>query len=155
LSKQNGFAGFIDAHIHLHGFAERWVTLNLSPRIMSALSLTFEKELATYQKTYHRGLDTGVGYNEFYLDGKRHPTRWDLDIATSAHPIKLTHRSGRAHVLNSLALKLVHISKETADPKRALSIGIWKQENQRDCFLDGDTLGQSIPPLITIKWSKG
>ncbi len=48
------------------------------------------------------------------------PSRWDLDSSYDHHPIKLTHRSGRAHVLNSLALKLVGISNETADPPEGL-----------------------------------
>jgi predicted amidohydrolase YtcJ len=62
----------------------------------------------------------GRGYNEFYLVEKRHPTRWDLDAISTIHPMKLTHRTGHAHVLNSLALKLVGISKETADPPDGL-----------------------------------
>ena len=60
------------------------------------------------------------GYDEFYLKEKRHPTRRDLDLPTSIHPIKLTHRTAHAHVLNSLALKLAGISKETPDPDGGL-----------------------------------
>ena len=32
--------------------------------------------------------------NEFRLREKRHPNRWDLNLASSTHTIKLTHRSG-------------------------------------------------------------
>ena len=32
------------------------------------------------------------------------------------HPVKLTHRSGHAHVLNSLALQQAGITAETGDP---------------------------------------
>jgi predicted amidohydrolase YtcJ len=55
-----------------------------------------------------------------FLAEKRHPTREDLDRATTLHPIKLTHRSGYAHVLNSAALKIVGISRETPDPPGGL-----------------------------------
>jgi hypothetical protein len=46
----------------------------------------------------------GSGYDEFSLAEKRHPTRWDLDAAAPLHPVKLTHRSGHGHVLNTLGL---------------------------------------------------
>lgn len=62
----------------------------------------------------------GKGYHEFYLDEKRHPTRWDLDAAAPLHPVKLTHRSGNAHVLNSLALTRVGITPEAGDPPGGL-----------------------------------
>jgi predicted amidohydrolase YtcJ len=62
----------------------------------------------------------GRGYNEFYLAEKRHPTRWDLDEVAPNHHVKLTHRSGHAHVLNSLALQAVNISMETPDPEGGL-----------------------------------
>ncbi len=62
----------------------------------------------------------GRGYHEFDLAEKRHPTRWDLDIASPVHPVKIAHRSGHTHVLNSLALKRVGISMETGDPPDGL-----------------------------------
>ncbi|MBM4309177.1 MAG: amidohydrolase family protein, partial [Deltaproteobacteria bacterium] len=97
--------GFIDAHIHFHGFSERLMTLNLKPRNnIRSISDIQTKIRETSQQQPPGTWIRGRGYNEFYLAEKRHPTRWDLDVATSTHPIKLTHRSGRAHVLNSLAL---------------------------------------------------
>jgi SpoVK/Ycf46/Vps4 family AAA+-type ATPase len=44
----------------------------------------------------------------------------DLDQVAPVHPVKLTHRTGHAYVLNSLALKQVGISKETPDPQDGL-----------------------------------
>jgi predicted amidohydrolase YtcJ len=60
------------------------------------------------------------GYHEFDLEQKRHPLRQDLDHAAPDHPVLLTHRTGHAHVLNSMALKLVGITNETGDPKGGL-----------------------------------
>ena len=149
--------GFIDAHIHLHGFAERWVTLNLSPRNNVRSISDIRERISHLSKDLPPGAwIRGWGYNEFYLDGKRHPTRWDLDIATSTHPIKLTHRSGRAHVLNSLALRLVNISKETADPKEGLiDRDLETGEPTGLLFGMGDTLGQSIPPIDNDQMEQG
>jgi predicted amidohydrolase YtcJ len=58
----------------------------------------------------------GNGYNEFYLAEERHPDRYDLDAAAPEHAVKLTHRSGHAHILNSLALIEAGIGAETGDP---------------------------------------
>lgn len=113
--------GFHDAHCHLHAFAESIVGMDVSPangfRSIADLKAAIrEHALITKPGTWIRGR----GYNEFYLAEKRHPSRWDLDEAAMDHPIKLSHRSGHAHVLNSRALELVGITMETPDPAGGL-----------------------------------
>lgn len=149
--------GFIDTHIHFHGFAERLVTLNLSPRNDVRSISDIRDRISQLSKDLPlRAWIRGGGYNEFYLDEKRHPTRWDLDMATSAHPIKLTHRSGRAHVLNSLALKVVNISKETADPRGGLiDRDLETGEPTGLLFGMGDYLAQSIPSIDNDQMERG
>ena len=113
--------GFIDTHFHLHGFAESLITLDLSPhnnvRSIADIQARVSREA---QKLPSGSCIRGRGYNEFYLSEKRHPNRWDLDPVTLSHPVKLTHRSTRAHVLNSLALRLANITRETPDPPEGL-----------------------------------
>jgi predicted amidohydrolase YtcJ len=46
---------------------------------------------------------TGSRYQETKLG--RHPTRWDLDRASTNHPIIISHSSGHQSVCNSLALE--------------------------------------------------
>lgn len=109
--------GFIDPHFHFHGYADSLLSLNLSPRnhvrsIADIQSKIREAVTASTPGAWIRA----KGYNEFYLEEKRHPNRWDLDLAASDYPVKLTHRSGHAHVLNSLALKLTGIAVTTPDP---------------------------------------
>ena len=122
--------GFIDAHLHLLSFAESFVTLNLNPSFGTHSIVDIQsKILSLTQDIPQTNWIRGKGYNEFYLAEKRHPNRWDLDKAAPNHPVKLTHRSGHAHVLNSLALKLVGIGMETSDPpggiiERDLETGI-------------------------------
>jgi len=149
--------GFIDAHIHFHGFSERLTTLNLSPRNNVRSISDMRDKISQRSKELPSGTwIRGGGYNEFYLAEKRHPTRWDLDGATSTHPIKLTHRSGRAHVLNSLALKLVNISKETADPTDGLiDRGIQTGEPTGLLYGMGDTLAKLIPPIDHDQMERG
>jgi len=59
----------------------------------------------------------GFGYNDQRLKEKRHPTRWDLDKATTEHPVFLGRTDGHLAVVNSAALKMAEISKDTPDPE--------------------------------------
>ena len=109
--------GFIDAHCHIHAFAENLISLNLAPseRIHSIADI--QDRVGDFCKMQPLGSWVrGKGYNEFYLAEGRHPDRHDLDVVAPLHPVKLTHRSGHAHVLNSLALKQAGITAETGDP---------------------------------------
>ncbi len=149
--------GFIDAHIHFHGFCERLTTLDLSPRNNVRSISDIRDKISQISKELPSGTwIRGAGYNEFYLAEKRHPTRWDLDGATSTHPIKLTHRSGRAHVLNSLALQLVNISKETADPTDGLiDRDIQTGEPTGLLYGMGGYLAKLIPPIDHDQMERG
>ena len=141
--------GFIDAHFHLHGFVESLMTLDLDPRHQThSISDIQDKIRGEARKVPPGTWIRGRGYNEFYLREKRHPTCWDLDIATPVHPTKLTHRSGRAHVLNSLALQSAGISRETGDPPEGLiDRDVVTGEPTGLLYGMGHHLGRAIPPL--------
>ena len=108
--------GFVDAHCHVLAYASSLMAVDCSPASVGSIG---DIQVALR----NRGLTTpagqwvrGAGYNEFYLEEKRHPTRWDLDKALPNHSVRLGHRSGHALVLNSLALSLTGITAETPDP---------------------------------------
>ena len=149
--------GFIDPHLHLASFAESLVTVNVGPdnHVRSISDIQRALRQACQNLPPGTWMRCG-GYNEFYLEEKRHPTRWDLDLATSAHPIKLTHRTGRAHVLNALALKLTGISRETPDPDGALiERDISTGEPTGLLYGMGDFLSKTIPPLDSRQLEQG
>ncbi len=113
--------GFVDAHCHVAALAEGLVSIGLSPRdgvlsIAEIVRRIGDRCRVRAPGTWIRG----KGYDEFYLAEKRHPNRRDLDGAAPTCPVRLTHRSGHAHVLNSLALELVGITAETGDPPEGL-----------------------------------
>ena len=58
----------------------------------------------------------GRGYDDTLIREKRHPTRADLDRASTEHPIYIGHISGHLGVANSLALEMAGITKETPEP---------------------------------------
>ena len=113
--------GFVDCHCHLQAFAENFVSLDLSPHTGTDSIAAIQDKVHGFSRDRAPGTwIRGKGYNEFYLAEQRHPNRHDLDAAAPVHPVKLTHRSGHAHVLNSLALKLVGITAESGDPPGAI-----------------------------------
>ena len=59
---------------------------------------------------------SGGGYDDSLLAERRHPTRFDLDRASTEHPIVLTHVSGHLRTANSLALRAAGVTADTADP---------------------------------------
>jgi len=112
--------GFNDAHCHFFSFVRKLLSLDLSPSAVSSIAdIKAAIRHQTQNTTPGRWL-TGTDYNEFYLIEKRHPTRWDIDEVAPHQPVVLTHRSLHACVLNSLALSLAGITKETPDPPGGL-----------------------------------
>ncbi|MEE2884828.1 MAG: amidohydrolase family protein [Chloroflexota bacterium] len=109
--------GFIDSHIHLMAVASNIAsgfTKNPTFSSIDEITETVHKKVSSIRQ----GNWVRVGtYDHNDLFEKRHPSRWDLDQATTVHPVKLVHGSGHVSVLNSLALSLVNISRTTPNPE--------------------------------------
>ena len=112
--------GFNDAHIHIMAYASNLLSLDCSPASATSIPDIQEKLRQVVQRTPRGTWIKGTGYNEFYLAERRHPNRHDLDQVAPYHPVKLTHRSLHACVLNSCGLALAGISVETPDPQGGL-----------------------------------
>ena len=112
--------GFYAAHDHFPGSGRVAVTqvdLNSPPiggienmdQLVAALRARAE-ELPEGQWV------SGRGYDDTLLAEQRHPTRTDLDKASTTHPIYISHTSGHLGVANSLALELAGVTRDTPDP---------------------------------------
>ena len=140
--------GFNDAHCHILATASSLLAVDCSPSAVSSIAEIQEQIKRRAARVPESTWIRATGYNEFYLREKRHPTRRDLDAAVSDRPVRLTHRSGHAVVLNSLGLALAGISADTPDP----TYGVIDREPdtgeptglllQMDDYLDG-----VVPPL--------
>ena len=108
--------GFHDAHCHILAAAASLLAVDCSPAAVSSIEDIKERIRERAADAPPDGWIRGVGYNEFYLSEKRHPTRWDLDAAVPDRPVRLTHRSGHAVALNSRAMALAAIGSDTPDP---------------------------------------
>jgi predicted amidohydrolase YtcJ len=112
--------GFNDAHCHPLAFATGLLCVDCRPTSVGSIA-DIQSQIREQAGRVAEGTwIKAVGYNEFYLAEKRHPTRWDLDEAAPRHPVRLAHRTGHACVLNSLAMRLAGISSETPEPPGGL-----------------------------------
>ena len=121
LGEQALLPGFIDAHGHFSALARTADYVDLSPPPVggaeSIADIVRALMLAIEQSSIPAGtLVTGFGYDDSLLEERRHPTRFDLDEASTSHPIVIRHVSGHLAVGNSLALADAGISAETPDP---------------------------------------
>jgi len=148
--------GINDAHCHILAFASSLLSVDCSPSSVASIADIQAQIRKQAQQLLEGTWIKAVGYNEFYLAEKRHPNRYDLDEAVPHHPVKLVHRSGHACVLNSVALSLVGISKESPEPpggmiERDLDSG---EPNgilyEMDSYID-----KMIPPLSQEELEKG
>ncbi len=111
--------GFNDAHCHIFSFLRKLLGVDLGPPAVTCIR---DIKTAIRQKAENTPPGqwiTGTDYSDFYLAEKRHPTRRDIDEVAMDHPVILSHRSLHACVLNSLALSLAGITRETPEPPGA------------------------------------
>ena len=106
--------GFNDAHTHLASAGMK----KLNVDIEGAKSLAdFQNRIRAALKNYKPGeWITGSGWDHTLWPEKRFPTRWDLDAVSKEHPMMFGRVDGHVAVVNSRALEIAGITKNTADP---------------------------------------
>jgi len=148
LEGQTVVPGFIDAHMHIVATAKKHLSLDLAP----GKNIRCFSDIVSFIHDHSRHVPAGAwvfgkGHNEHYLSEKTHPNRWDLDRAAPDHPIKITHRSGHTHVLNTLALQKVGINRESGDPNGGIIDRDLKSGEPTGILYGmGDFLSERIPP---------
>jgi len=111
--------GFNDSHCHIFSFIRKLLSIDLSSPAVRSIADIKEAIALQISKTPPGQWITATDYNEFYLAEKRHPNRWDIDEVAPDHPVVVSHRSLHACVLNSRALALAGINRETPEPPGA------------------------------------
>jgi len=109
--------GFIDAHAHPNPeYPEdsRWASVDCRPDKVRTIDALIAALARKANQTPPGQWVNGSRYQETKLG--RHPTRWDLDRASTNHPIIISHSSGHQSVCNSLALALAKVTRDTSDP---------------------------------------
>ena len=108
--------GFIEPHNHMVGYSTNLLEVDVrtppNRNIGDIVDRLRERASSTPPGEWVRGR----GYDDTGLQDMRHPTRHDLDDASTDHPIAIVHNSGHMLAANSVALEMAGIHDETPDP---------------------------------------
>lgn len=106
--------GMADAHQHLEGVGFREMTLNLEG--ITNLQDFLAKVKVRVDQAKPGEWVTGRGWIETFWTPPVFPTRWDLDKVSPNNPLILGRSDGHGTVVNSAALKIAGITKDTPSP---------------------------------------
>ncbi|MEP1385778.1 MAG: amidohydrolase [Paraglaciecola sp.] len=106
--------GLIDSHGHVMGLGETLLQVDLRE---SKSALDAAKKVYTYANTQQTlPWITGRGWNQVLWPGKQYPTANILDEYVNNKPVMLSRVDGHATWVNSKALEVAGITKDTLDP---------------------------------------
>jgi predicted amidohydrolase YtcJ len=106
--------GIIDAHGHVMGLGETLLQVDLR---QSQSALDAVKMVQVYAKSQQDLVwITGQGWNQVLWPGKAYPTASLLDEYVNDKPVMLSRVDGHASWVNSKALEIADITKDTLDP---------------------------------------
>ena len=108
--------GFIDAHMHPLLLANASRQIACTPPITNSIEELLEHICKKRQEQCADKWIEGWGYDEGKLLEGRSPNRWDLDKAASDVPVILTRTCVHIIVVNSKALELAGIDRNTPNP---------------------------------------
>jgi hypothetical protein len=104
--------GFNDAHMHPMMIEPG--SVDLGPTSVSSMEDLIAALRTRAQQVPPGEWVSGWNYDETVLGG--HPTRAQLDRASTTHPVMITHTSGHVRSANSLAYQGAGIDGDTPDP---------------------------------------
>jgi predicted amidohydrolase YtcJ len=106
--------GLTDSHIHVGDFGKflMWIDLKDADSVEEMQGRIRERA----QKISEERWIIGSGWDQTRFAEKRYPNRRNLDEASPDNPVILYHQCGRVCVVNSKALELAGVTKETSAP---------------------------------------
>ena len=107
--------GFNDSHMHVLGYGYSLKMINLSRKTSSLEEMKNAiKEYINSNKLRENEWICGRGWNhDYFNDVNRFPTKDDLDEISTEYPICIIRACGHVCVVNSKALELAGINKNT------------------------------------------
>jgi Predicted metal-dependent hydrolase with the TIM-barrel fold len=109
------FPGFNDSHMHLlsFGISLKMVILNDCKSVEEIVEKT--KEFIKFRNIEKGTWVRGWGWNhDYFTTERRFPTRYDLDKISAEYPIALSRACGHICTVNSKALEVMGITRDTA-----------------------------------------
>jgi predicted amidohydrolase YtcJ len=137
--------GFNDAHVHLIGGAEAILGVDLRP---SEDEADLARRLREHAARLPKGRwITGGNWDHEAWPGKSLPTRAQIDAATPDHPVFVQRLDGHMALVNTLALKLAGVTRETQAPDGGTIVRDASGE-PTGVFKDNamDLISRAVPP---------
>jgi len=108
--------GFADSHVHLIEYGLMLSSAILDVREKRSIDEIKEMVRMKAREKPRGSWITGHGWDTTILAERRSPNRWDLDEAAPNNPVMITDTGGHLCSVNSLALRLANIGKDTESP---------------------------------------
>ncbi len=108
--------GLIDSHMHFFDGAMFQGTVDLTPVNVPDIETMKKKMSEQARQTPGDRWIGGQGYDPMALKEKCSPDRYDLDQVSTDHPVVVFHYSVHECVVNSKALDVLGITKDTPQP---------------------------------------
>ncbi|MBQ1472068.1 MAG: amidohydrolase [Eubacterium sp.] len=163
--------GFVDAHMHPMMLAEYSRQIACLPPTVNSIE-DLKGEIRRVYEEMESDTDPlrpedkaqqwirGWGYDEGKYAEKRSPNRWDLDEASPDRPVFLVRSCEHIRCVNSKALEIAGITKDTPDPQggeierdaNGEPTGVLK-ENARDLvlpFMPEETEEEMVDALVDL-----
>jgi predicted amidohydrolase YtcJ len=138
--------GMIDSHIHAMFGGIELLRVNFKNAKSKADFLALLRERA--QTTPKGEWICGCEWNELVWDVKDAPTRRDIDEVCPDNPVMCCRLCHHVYVVNSLALKLAGITKDTPNPDGGI-IGRYEDGEANGLFYENSAMGlidAAMPP---------
>src|SRR5215831_718258 len=108
--------GFIDAHNHYLATGKSMASVDVRFPAVGSTGELVRAIAAAAQKIPPGQWIRAWGFDHAKYGDRRPPNRWDLDGATTRHPVAVSHISGHCVLVNSMALSLRGIDEFAPDP---------------------------------------
>lgn len=108
--------GLIDSHIHMLGTGLSMFMIDCRTPPRNSISDILDAVRKRAEKLRPGEWIEGRGWDQAKLAEHRFPTRWDLDKAAPENPVILTRTCGHIVVVNSRALEIAGIDRDTPQP---------------------------------------
>ncbi|MGG0288282.1 amidohydrolase [Peribacillus butanolivorans] len=114
--------GFIDSHLHITLFGTNKLGVSCKEPTIESLHDVLKEIEKKVNETPIGNWVRVWGFNETKISENRYPSRKELDLISSNHPIILRRACGHISVVNSKALEIAGIDEHTPDPEGGIVV---------------------------------
>ena len=108
--------GFVDSHLHMLMYGTNKLGVDCKNGVGSVREI-LERLAERAAETPPGEWVRGWGYNDQRLAEGRHPNREDLDGVSTEHPVIAARTCGHISAVNSKAMEVMGITRDTPDPE--------------------------------------